>query len=246
MSNSVAGFLNKLDTLSDKKIKVYLPSRDKNVEVKLLNIKQQKDLISSVLDGVKGSIDFLRTLNKVIIENTGDNNLKIYDKIPFVIAMRSATLGSTYKSNLLSIDLARIINNFKVIPFNIEDEKVVNVENLTINLYIPTLAQENIILTRCEQEIDNLDTENLKESVGLMYIFEILKYIKSISIDGSELLFDEIKISDRVKIVEKLPLTVYNEISSFIESITKYQSDILTIDDFEVSIDSSFFDTGDK
>lgn len=246
MSNNVVGFLNKLDTLSEKKVKVHLPSRNQTIETKVLNIKQQKDLISSVLDGVKGSIDFARTLNKIIIENTGDNNLKMYDKIPFIIAMRKATLGSTYTTGNTTIDLARIINNIKTIPFNIADEKSVTIDTLTINLHVPTLAQENILLTRCEQEIDNLDSENLKESVGLMYIFEIVKHIKSVEIEGSTLLFDDIRISDRIKVVEKMPLSVYTEVSSFIEDITKYQSDLLTVDDFEISLDSTFFDSSDR
>lgn len=246
MSNNVVGFLNKLDTLSEKKVKVYLPSRDQTIETKILNIRQQKDLISSVLDGIKGSLDFARTLNKIIIENTGDNNLKMYDKIPFIIAMRKATLGSTLNTGNTTIDLARVINNIKTIPFNIVDEKAVIIDTLTINLHVPTLAQENILLTRCEQEIDNLDSENLKESVGLMYIFEIVKHIKSVEIDGSVLQFDDIRISDRIKVVEKMPLSVYAEVSSFIEDITKYQSDLLTVDDFEISLDSTFFDSSDR
>ena len=47
----------------------------------------------------------------------------------------------------------------------------------------------------------------------------------------------------RVKLVEKLPLNVYSDISTFIEGINKYNSDLLTVDDKEISIDVEFFDT---
>ena len=54
---------------------------------------------------------------------------------------------------------------------------------------------------------------------------------------------DEIRINEQVKLVEKLPLSMYSKISDFIESVNKYNSDVLTVDETEVAIDAEFFDT---
>ena len=94
MSKNVASFLTKLDKLNENTIDVFVPSLKKKVSTKPLNLKQQKDLISSVLDGLKGTLDFSRTLNKIIIQNSGINDLKIYDKIPFIVTMRKNALGN--------------------------------------------------------------------------------------------------------------------------------------------------------
>ena len=61
MSSNVSNFISKLDKLNSDNLEVFIPSRKKTVKVKSLNLKQQKDLISSVLDGIKGSLDFTKT-----------------------------------------------------------------------------------------------------------------------------------------------------------------------------------------
>ena len=76
-----------------------------------------------------------------------------------------------------------------------------------------------------------------------MYIYELLKYIQSVQVDDDIIDLSDVKISERVKLVEKLPLSVYTEVSSFIEDINKYNSDLLTVDEEEISIDVEFFDT---
>ena len=81
MSKNVSSFLTKLDKLNDKTIDVFVPSLNKKVPTKPLNLKQQKDLISSILDGIRGTLDFSKTLNKIITDNTGLTDLKVYDKL---------------------------------------------------------------------------------------------------------------------------------------------------------------------
>jgi len=242
MSKNVSSFVSKLEKISSDKALVFLPSQNKEVEVTSLTIKQQKDLISSSLDGLRGAINFSKTLNKVVIDSSSTSNLKIYDRLPIIIGLRKESLGSKIKTGEDKVDLERVISNIRKIPFEIEDEKVVKVKNLTLKLKIPTLKQENILLNKVEQDIDS-EAEDLKRGVGLLYIIELLKYIESIIIDDEELEFSDIRISERIEIVENLPLSIYNEVSSFIESVNEYNNSILTLDDFELSIDSDFFDS---
>ena len=238
MSKNVASFLTKLDKLGEKTIEVFVPSLKKKIPTKPLNLKQQKDLISSMLDGIKGTLDFSKTLNKIIIENTGLTDLKIYDKLPFIVSMRKHALGDKAGS----VELQSVINNFKNIPFNIKDTATVKRGSIQLVLTVPTLRQENILLTKCEQEIDQ-DQDLAKDGVGKLYIYEIIKYIDSIQIDDDVLEMEDIRINERVKLVERLPLTMYSKISDFIESVNSYNSDVLTVDETEVAIDSEFFDT---
>ena len=243
MSKNVSSFVSKLEKISDDKTTIYLPSLKKDIEVSSLTIKQQKDLISSSLDGLKGAINFSRTLNKVVLDSTGINDLKIYDRLPIVIGLRKESLGSKIKNGEDRIDLERVIGNIKKIPLEIKDEKTVKFKSLKVNLKVPTLKQENILLNKVEQDIDN-EADDLKQGVGLLYIVELLKYIVSIEIDEDVIDFSDIRISERMELVEKLPLSIYNDVSTFIEAINEYNNSILTLDDFEISIDSDFFDSG--
>jgi len=238
MSKNVSSFLTKLDKLNDKTIDVFVPSLNKKVPTKPLNLKQQKDLISSMLDGIRGTLDFSKTLNKIITDNTGLTDLKVYDKLPFIVSLRKHALGNKAGS----IELQKVIDNIKNISFDIKDTTTVKKDGVQLVLRVPTLRQESILLSKCDQEIDQ-DQELAKDGVGKLYIYEIIKYVDSLQIEDSVLEMDDIRIHERVKIVEKLPLSMYSKISDFIEKVNKYNSDILTVDDVEVNIDAEFFDT---
>ena len=238
MSKNVSSFLTKLDKLNDKTIDVFVPSLNKKVPTKPLNLKQQKDLISSILDGIRGTLDFSKTLNKIITDNTGLTDLKVYDKLPFIVSLRKHALGNKAGS----IELQKVIDNIKNISFDIKDTTTVKKDGVQLVLRVPTLRQESILLSKCDQEIDQ-DQDLAKDGVGKLYIYEIIKYVDSLQIEDSVLEMDDIRIHERVKIVEKLPLSMYSKISDFIEKVNKYNSDILTVDDVEVNIDAEFFDT---
>jgi hypothetical protein len=152
--------------------------------------------------------------------------------------MRKNALGTKAGS----IELQSILDNIKNIPLDIKDEIVINQGTLKLTLKIPTLRQENILLSKCEQEI-NTDEDLLKEGIGKLYIYEIIKYVHRIQVDDDVLDMKDVRIHERVKLVERLPLSVYTKLNDFIESVNKYSSDILTVDETEVAINAEFFDT---
>jgi hypothetical protein len=76
-------------------------------------------------------------------------------------------------------------------------------------------------------------------------MLEIIKFIDKLIIEDEEIDFSQIRINDRIKLIEELPLVMYNEISDYINSVNEYLAEILTVDDVTVSIDARFFDTGD-
>ena len=236
MSSSVSNFISKLDKLNSGNLEVFVPSKNKTVKVKSLNLKQQKDLISSVLDGIKGSLDFTKTLNQIIVNNSGLDDLKLYDKLPFIISMRKDALGNEIqRDDSGKVELQKIIDSLKNTPFKLKDVKVVKYENLQIGLKVPTLKEEIALLTKSERDIDSRDDE-FKDSVATLYLLEIVKYVDKLEIDEEVVDMSAIRISERMKLIEKLPLAVYKDISKFIQSINDYERDVLTVDDYVVSI----------
>lgn len=244
MSNNVSDFISKLDKLNKEKVEVFIPSRDTIVKVKPLNLKQQKDIISSTLGGIKGVLDYAQTLNTIILDNSGITNLKIYDKLPFCINMRIEALGSQFNGDEDSIDLQLVLNNIAEIPFELEDKKTIQHENLEIGLKVPALDEENALLSKCGEEI-NTEDHQLKDDIGTLYLLEMIKYIESLKIDDSTINMSEIRISDRIKLIENLPLAVYTDISKFTQEINNYELKILTVNNFTVPINPLFFDSLD-
>ena len=244
MSKSISDFISKLDKLNKEKVEVFIPSRDTIVKVKPLNLKQQKDIISSTLGGIKGALDFAQTLNTIVLDNSGITNLKIYDKLPFCINMRIEALGSQFGGDEGNIDLQLVLDNIAEIPFKLEDKKTIQHENLEIGLKVPTLDEENSLLSKYGKEI-NPENNQLKDDISTLYLLEIIKYMDSLKIDDDIINMSESKISDRVKLIEKLPLAVYTDISKFTQEINDYELRILTVNNFIVPINPLFFDSLD-
>jgi len=242
MSNNVSELISKLNTLSDKGIEVFVPSKKKTVTVKPLNLKQQKDLISSMLDGVKGTLDFTSVLNNIILDNSGVEDLKVFDKVPFIMGMRIEAMGPKYITDDGTIDLQAVLDNIKKTKLQFKEEKLIEYKNLKVNLAIPTLQYENMLLKKGALDLTGEDG-SYSEQVAVLYMLEIVKYIKEIEIDEVAVNMSDIKIPDRINLVEKLPLAIYTDISDYIEVVSTYNTSLLTVGDNKVSIDSLFFDS---
>tara|TARA_R100001509_G_scaffold62926_1_gene34682 strand:- start:3170 stop:3910 length:741 start_codon:yes stop_codon:yes gene_type:complete len=241
MSTSTSDFINKLSELK-KEFKVFLPSIKKEVSAKQINLKQQKDIISTAVNGVLGALQFSKAVNELIIENVDSDNMFTFDRVPALLALRVESLGDKIK--LESGDIVSLkdsLERAKDVPsFNLVKE--VRIDSIKVKLRIPTLQEENVILKRCIQEIDNLKNENLSEAMGLIYIFELIKTIMSVEVEEEVMDFNELKVVDRVKVVEQLPLELYDSITSFLSPIVKFEENILTVNESIIPIDTSLLD----
>ena len=83
----------------------------------------------------------------------------------------------------------------------------------------------------------------MREEVAMLYLIEIVKYIQKLEIGGQSVNMSEIKIPERINLVEKLPLAVYTDISNYIETVNGYIKSLLTVGDGTVSVDALFFDS---
>lgn len=241
MSQISSSLLKKLKEAKDV-IKVTTTSGE--VTLNTLTLKQQKDLLSTVVSGVKGAIEFNKILNKIIIENSDTDKIFTTDRVKIALNLRKQSLGSDVKVEQEVYDIDRFLekadNNKKT--FKMESEATEGV--VTLNLRVPTLKEENAVIGRCLVELDK--TSEAKESgkaFGIIYIYELIKYIKSVKVGEEIAQFDDLKISERVEIIENLPLTVYKQLSSFFKAITSYENEILTIEEKTLTIDPTFFDT---
>jgi len=237
-NTSIKSFLSILETQSQqfKKIDLF----DTEVELRPLSFKQQKLLITSGLNGVAGVLSFLKILNDILIENTGDNDLKVYHKIPLVLHLKNAISNVDLVRNDTVIKMEDIIKNIK--PFNHKDTSVVEGNGFSINLKIPTLKDENKIISACIEEIRKTTVDDISKNVSLIMSYELPKFIESITFGTETLIFKDLSMNERSKIIDNLPADVTANISNFISIVRQYEEDIMTVDGITVDIDSSFFE----
>ena len=78
--------------------------------------------------------------------------------------------------------------------------------------------------------------------MGLIYIFELIKHIDSVTVDDQTIIFNDLKVLDRVKIVEQLPLELYEKITIFLQETSEFDKYVLSVEDTSITLDATLFD----
>lgn len=244
MDDNVKTFLEKIEQLKDDKIKIDILSTGKKIDSESLTFKQQKDIISTITDGIVGPLKFQKNLNDIIIENTKDKDLKTIDKSLIAIQLRIDSMGSKIKISDKQFDVLNgVVDKLKRIKHTLTKKITGDVE---IDLEIPTLISENQVISTCVDVLKKESDKDVGKSLSEIYTYELVKYIKSLSVAEDIIQFSEISVRDRVKIVNNLPLSINKQIIEFIQEIKQKEIDALKVEiDGEVhqiDIDISFFD----
>ncbi len=236
-------FLEKAQEINEKKLDVWVNSISKVVPSAPLSFKQQKGLISTVADGTVGALKFTRNLNNLIIEKTGREDLKVTDRLSIILELRRNSLGNLIKIEDVSVEIDGCVGR------SIRDEPykgTIITSDFIVEVDIPTLKQENEIISTVIQLLKKDGESDIGQNISNIYTYELVKYVKSIKFSEHELVFSELPIKDRLKIVENLPVTINKKIGDYIQKLKKREQEILTVsvkgEEKTFDIDVSFFD----
>lgn len=241
MSN-IGDFLSKIQTLNKENIiKVDVPSLSGSVKFLPLSVKQQKDLIKSSLDGSLAGIYINNTINNIIIENNIDKcPLLVIDKLPIIVALRKQAFGSTYTVEEQTIELSAILD--KQLIFNNRLTETVKYKDVfAVDLKIPTLEIDTQINNTLIQSYKNNNNIQVSDIASELYVFEITKFVYSITINSETIEFDKITNKEKYQIVEQLPVQLNQLILDYISSFRTTEAQYLTINGIEINIDTQFF-----
>jgi hypothetical protein len=84
--------------------------------------------------------------------------------------------------------------------------------------------------------------DDISKNVSLIMSYELPKFIESITFGTETLIFKDLTMNERSKIIDNLPADVTANISNFISIVRQYEEDIMTVDGITVDLDSSFFE----
>jgi len=170
MDSNVKSFLSNLQELNETNTAtIKVPSTGKNASFKLASISQQKELLRSAFDGVDGVIRRANILNKIITDNSkSDVEFLLIDKFAILIGLRKQSIGRdiTIKEERYNLD---DLPQIKKSDIKLTD--TVSVDNITVNLKVPTLKLDSEINSKLEKELAKYQDqeEKIKQSVMLLY-----------------------------------------------------------------------------
>jgi hypothetical protein len=220
---------------------VWIPSLRKNITIKEINAKQQKELLESAIDSSVYKSSFSKTFYDILLSNASEpkdalDAFNIADKMAVSLALReqiSPTIKIEFNENLSeNIELKNISNKLQQysLPEPITFETIKNNVSIKVETSLPTILSEvnfEAFLSKNKKKTD--DVEEVKSLIANAFLTETAKYIKSISIDSQDLNFQSFAVSQKIQFVEKLPATIIQQIIDIITKWKKELENILTI-----------------
>lgn len=242
--SSVKDFLSNLEKInSSNTISINIPSQNKDVDFKLISVNQQRKLMSTAFDGIDSVVKRSITLNNIVVENSlEDIDYLTIDRNTILLELRKKIRGSKYKANKKEYDL----NDLSPIYIDdLEVEKQISGDSITINLHVPTLSVDTLINKKIQDELLKSDgSKDTGKNIEMVLSYEICKYIVDITIGEESICFADISVYERNKIVNNLPLSLNNKVIDYIGEVKDISDKALTLpDNVIVEIGSSFLST---
>lgn len=244
---SVSSILSKLNELNNSNlVSVHVPSAKKEMNFKPLSVKQQKDLIKSGLDGALAGITISNIIGEIVLDNAVDKyDFLVTDKLPILLALRKQAFGNIFilkeGDEEIEFDLDDILKN--ELNYSFDNQVEIKLANSDV------IAHVDVIKIRDDIKINEYQLEKLKknkdeaisETVGSMFIYEIIKFITKILIGTEELDLTTLPIKDRLTVIESVPVTLNNSILEYIQKFRKEEAEYVTIKEKVLPIDARLF-----
>lgn len=239
--SDIKSFIDELKQLNEKDcFAIHIPSLNKSIKFKAFSVKQHKDVVKSILDGVEGGISMYKVFSDIILENSSESiNFALYDRNKILVDLRKQSISPLIKVN----DAEYNLNSLPEFIFNFELTKKFKYKNITITAAIPTLEEDLKVTEKSILEFNKsgADDKKIGNSLNILLTYELIKFIDAIEIDDSLLKMNQLGIYDRKNIIENLPLKLNNDILEYIAQYKEYEQGLFTFPDgARLSIDASF------
>ena len=252
MSSNVSDILKQLDTLNQTTgVDVFVPSLNKIVKFKNLNLRQQKDLLKASVDETLTKLTFIINFYSIIQENILDktidvNSLYAFDRSAIAIALRASGLDSNYTVDDNVYDLNALLAQTPSIPVSEQPlTTTIDIQNLTVELSVPKLSTDRDVSLVTVNKLKTSQENDIKTLVGELFIHEIIKFVRTVTFkteaDDQTVDFTTLKVDDRIAIVEKFPSNLTSKILEFIKNYRDFEAKFTAINNTNIEIDGSFF-----
>jgi len=229
-----------LDDLNKQNVvKITVPSSKEEVEFKLFNVSQHKDLLKSAFEGYEGVIRSGVIFNDIIINNSEeDYEFSVADRSYILSQLRKVSLSEKYVVGTKEYDL----NDLPEPDFDFTYEYEVEYKGISAKVKVPTLTRDSVVSKKLITEISKLNEKQREtDAVTLVLTYEIIKFLESIEVGDNVFTFDNFNLYESKKLIDSLPLKLNNMIVEVISEFRKQEERNITFDDgIAIEIDASF------
>lgn len=195
-------------------------------------------------DYIKSSVEYVEDMANVLETLTIDIK-------PFIIVqLRTLTLGDKYydSSENGSYTLYDVTEQDLT---NTIEPTIIEFNNFILRLSVPTIMKDQSLNSQLLVELGNfkknLSDDDYGKVADLYHVYEIMKYITEIELNGNVFNFEKCPVNKKMKIINSLPQRVISEITDYMDRVKDLEQKALTaINDndnstIEVDLSSLFF-----
>ena len=239
--SDIKSFIEELKQLNENDcFSVFVPSLGKKIKFKAFTVKQHKDLVKSLLDGVEGTVSMYKVFNDIIFENSLEEvEFTLYDRNKILVDLRRQCISEIIKIE----DKEYNLNTLPEFVFSFDSEKEFTYKGITVKVSIPSLKEDSKITEKSILEFNKYSTEDKKigNSLNILLVYELIKYINIVEMEESVINFKDLGTFDKKNIVDNLPLKLNNDILEYIAQFKEYDQSLFTFSDgAKLVIDASF------
>jgi len=235
MAESLNDILENLNSLK-KNSNIFIPSLKKNVDFKGITLKQQKEIIDSVLSGDSVEIlNFFDVCFNILKENIQGNSIEqinIVDRPNLLLNLRF-NIDSKYEG----INIEELIETNKKIKLP-ELQTTIETDDFIFTVESPNIKKDANVNNYIVKTF--LDREKI---LGNLYAGELIKFITTVKFKESEnvINFDDQSNKNKFTIIQSIDTKHFKEIFAFINSIRDIETEFLTVQDKQIDITPDFF-----
>jgi len=232
---------------------VWIPSKNKTVKFNEITALQQKDILTGSMDSSIYSKKFNSALYEIIKNNSSEDisEFTILDKILICLQLRekvSNIIKIQQKDDKIDVDISPVIAEFKK-NYTHPKETVLSHNNIFITIYPSYILEEKdydeTILKDNKKAEDIKNTDDIQEVISNAFIGELAKSIKKLKINDQHIDMLPLTFKQRIRLVEKMPASLIQEILNVVSEWKKNVDDFLTIqkenESYTIKIDPLFF-----
>jgi hypothetical protein len=217
---------------------IWIPSKNKNVKFTEITALQQKDILSGSMDSSIYSKKFNNALYDIIKTNSSEdiNEFTILDKILICLQLRekvSNIVKISKNDDKIDVDILPIIEKFKS-SYNHPTETILSHNNIFINIYPCLISEEKnydeTILTDNKKAEDIKNTDDIQNIISNAFIGELAKSITNLKINDQTINLLSLTFKQRIRLVEKMPASLIQEILNVVSEWKKSVDDFLTVE----------------
>jgi hypothetical protein len=213
------------------KLNAYLPSKKREVQINELSYRQYRDLVKSLHSANKSEtvLQYTSILEKLCPEIVG-NNITFEDKLSLLLTIRNYCVSPDLKLKCTlpdktiysySVDIDTILNKVKTINKSGSIFK----DGITVEYSSYKVKDEQVFIS------NNKDT-----------FVDLASIVDTIKIDEQTVVFKDLLLDDRIKVIQSLPSAVVKAVNEDIESLNQQYKDVnLILIKSQESINFNYF-----